>query len=584
MIHCIELLKNEILEVIGNIVTDNDLEVTVSEKDIILSPPKIKEHGDLSTNFAMAFSKKLKKNPRELASLIVSGLNAKGSRVFSEVSIAGPGFINFKLSTEQLYEGIQRILASKKSWGKHEEKPGKINLEFVSANPTGPMHVGHGRGAAVGDSVARILRFAGYSVTSEYYLNDAGRQVDNLAKSVYARYLEILNKIDSSVETIEFPEDGYHGEYVYSIANDFFNERGAEFSTGYNEDVFKEFAIESALTGIKKTLKDLDITFDVYYSEKELHKKGALESAREILENKGFLYESEGAVFFKSTEFGDEKDRVLIRSNGEPTYFAADIAYHLDKFRRGHDHLIDLWGADHHGYIPRMRASLEAMGYSGTDLEVLLVQFVSLVKGDEKLAMGKRSGNFVTLDELISEIGSDVTRWYFVAKSHDVALDFDLSQALSEDPRENPAKYAQYGHARACSILAKAHELYEKDFTEVDSGILGRLTLDDELEITKSMMMFPQVVWDAANTRSPHKIANFLIEISRMFNSYYTRYKDDPVLPKPTQQSMGWELTWDNEKTLARLAWIECFKVVTGNALNLLGLSSPQYMTSAQEV
>ncbi|MBU1221229.1 arginine--tRNA ligase [Myxococcota bacterium] len=583
MNYCMAQIKKEFVKIANEISVENGLEIIFSDSDIMLSPPKIKEHGDLSTNFAMMNSKKFGMPPVKLAAEIVKRLGSH-TDIFSAVTTAGPGFINFTLSDSQIYQGLGRILDAQTAWGRGTTKPGRINLEYVSANPTGPMHVGHGRGAAVGDSIARIMRFAGYDVTCEYYLNDAGKQVENLAESIKARYLELVKSEVGNVQTIEFPEDGYHGAYVIDMAKSFRDIHGNKPALeGIDMETLKSFAVAEALKGIKKTLADLDITFEVFYSEKALHESGALKKAQDILAQRGHIYEQDGAVFFRSSNFGDEKDRVLVKSDGAATYFAADIAYHLDKFNRGYTHLIDLWGADHHGYIPRMKASIEAFGHERDDLEVLLVQFVSLVKGDEKLAMGKRSGNFVTLDDLIAETGADVTRWYFVAKSHDVAIDFDLSEALSQDPRENPARYAQYGHARACSILKKGSSLFGDNLPVVNETVFTHLSCPEEIEISKVLMQFPQVVSDAAESRSPHKIANFLTEISRMFNSYYTRYKDDPVLPKPTQQVENWEETWDLHKTAARLAWIECFKTVTGNALNLLGLNAPEYMVSPEE-
>ena len=574
--HLIDLISNSIKKLNEK----NEIPSEAFEVEVVLNPPKIKEHGDLATNFALAAAKKARTNPRKLATLIVENMGK--SDLISDISIAGPGFINFKLAAKAMYDGLVRIIESGKNWGKGDKKDLNINLEFVSANPTGPLHVGHGRGAAVGDAISRILRFAGYDVTNEYYLNDAGRQVGKLAESIWYRYSEICKKHGKDVDTGEFPEDGYHGEYVTDMAKKLYDKfSDSLLNKGFDEEFLRNFGINEALNDIKSTLSLLNVEFDLFYSEKELHQNGAIQKAIDLLKNKGLTYELDGALFFKSTEFGDEKDRVLIRSNSDPTYFAADVAYHMNKFDRGFNKLIDLWGADHHGYISRIKGSLKALGQNPDDFEALLVQFVSLVEDGKKLSMGKRSGNFVTLKELIQKVGSDVTRWFFIAKTHDVAIDFDLKTALSNDPKENPARYAQYGHARACSILSKAETTGFK--LNYDFSVLNKLDNPEELDLIKMMLQFPELIQNSAISRSPHKIANFLLEISRAFHSYYTGFKNDPILPKNSQMKNGLPEDWDTEKTLARLLWTKAFVITTRNALTVLGLPAPEHMSSPNE-
>jgi arginyl-tRNA synthetase len=555
----------------------------VNPVSILLSPPKFKEHGDLSTNFALATAKKAKKSPREIATKIVEILGTE-KELFQSVEVAGPGFINFSIAPSALFDGLGRLLASGSAWGSGDQKSQRINLEFVSANPTGPLHVGHGRGAAIGDALAKIMSFAGYSVSTEYYLNDAGRQVDTLATSIWSRYIDICREEDSSIEESPLAEDGYRGEYVKDMAKSYFTLHGIE--NAKNELDLTEmikFGISQSVETIKKTLAKMGVEFDLFFSEKSLHKSGALKKSEEILKEKGMLYLKDGATFFKSSNYGDEKDRVMIRANGVPTYFAADIAYHLNKLERGFDTLIDIWGADHHGYVPRVKASMEAFGKSPDDFQALLVQFVSLVSSGEKLAMGKRSGNFVTLDELIDQVGADVTRWFFLSKSHDSPLDFDMEKALSADPRENPARYAQYGHARACSILDKASKEYTITIPQFSQELAKRLEAEEELDLIKLMLQFPEVIADSASSRATNRVANYLVDISRMFHSYYSKFRNDAILPKSSMIVDGWRDSWDIEKSEARLMWVDAFRIVTSNALSLLGLPAPRRMDAPKE-
>ncbi|MDA3862532.1 MAG: arginine--tRNA ligase [Deltaproteobacteria bacterium] len=560
------------------LIENNELPEILQEKDFVFSSPKMKVHGDLATNFALASAKIARMSPRKLASLLVDNLQDT-EQIISDVEIAGPGFINVTLDNYQFLQGMERILLAGKNWGKSSDKNEKINLEFVSANPTGPLHVGHGRGAAVGDALARIMKTAGYDVSCEYYLNDAGNQVDNLALSIWFNYLQICREQGREIPEIEFPQDGYHGEYIKEMATDYFAKKGCEAATNeYDAEELKKFGVAKAVEKIKTTLKKLGVEFDRFYSENELHNQGKIETAIKKLQAKGVLYQQEGALFFKSSEFEDSKDRVVIKSDGSLTYFAADIAYHADKLERGFDKMIDIWGADHHGYIPRIKSSLTAMGYSSERFEALLVQFVSLISKKKKVSMGKRSGNFVELNQLIDEVGADVTRWYFIAKSHDSALDFDLNSALSMDPKENSARYAQYGHARACSILKKV----KSKFALVPgkySPELARELGAAEINLLKFMLELPEVILNSAQSREIHHVAAYLVELSRNFHSYYTTMKDDPILPRKDVLTAK-----DENKVKARLIWLEAFRTVARNALEVLGLPAPEQMESPKEV
>lgn len=573
------ILKTELLQLLQNavnaLVASGDLCEEAARRPITLEVPKMPEHGDFATTFALHVAKLAGQKPRDLAQAIVDRLPV-GQGVLKSAEIAGPGFINLRIAKTAIQHALVRLLSAQNAWGHGEAKPGKINLEFVSANPTGPLHVGHGRGAAVGDSLARLLRFAGYDVTCEYYINDAGRQVGQLAISIWSRYIDLCREQDSSIPAVPFPEDGYHGSYVIDFAREFLNRYGIEPAYhAYDEARLRSFGVELAMAMIRRTLDRFAVHFDVFTSETVLHEGGAVRHALERLQQVGLTYEQDGALFFTATRFGDEKDRVLIRADGAPTYFAADIAYHLNKLDRGYEHLIDIWGADHHGYVPRMKCSLEAFGRSQNDLEVLLVQFVSLVNEGEKLAMGKRSGNFVTLEDLIDTVGVDVTRWFFLAKTHDVSVEFDMKVAQSADPRENPARYVQYGYARACAIWRRA-TVWNLTPADLDGVEFRELTAPEELAIARQLLSFPELVLDAAETRQTHRIAMYALELCRAFHSYYTRFKEDPILPR-SEQSLN------RVKTLARLGLVEAFRRVLGSCLYLLGIDAPETMMSLEE-
>ena len=554
--------------------------------EVSIERTKRPEHGDFACNIALALARVAKRKPRDLAEAIVECIDDPEGLIAS-TEIAGPGFINIRLAESVWHRILGEILAAGEQWGSGEPRSGRVLIEFVSANPTGPLHVGHGRGAVVGDALARLLRKAGHDVTTEYSLNDAGSQVQKLARSVQARALELLREQDPSRGSVTFPEDGYPGEYVVDIARQYLADVGeppAGELTAEQLDTLVAFGVEQMQKSIEATCKRLAITFDVWFSEKSLH-SGALLGALDELEAAGHLFEEGGARWFRATAFGDEKDRVVVRDSGEPTYFAADIAYHRDKYGRGFDHLINIWGADHHGYIPRMKGAAQALGRTADSLEVLLVQFVALLKGGKKLQQGKRLGQFVTVDEVVDQVGADVARYFFLERKFDAQVDFDLEVALSEDPRVNPAKYAQYGHARACSLLAKAERELGAKVPRFDAAVAARLTHPDELAILRRLAEFPVLVEESAAAREPHRIVTYLHDLARAFQSYYTRLKreQDPVLPMASARQPGWEQSWDMDKMNARLMWVDAIRIVSRAALTLLGLEAPTYMARLEE-
>ncbi len=556
--------------------------------EIPINPPKKPEHGDFATSIALIAAKKAKTSPRDLAAAIKDRIR-DDEGILESVEIAGPGFMNIRIAEDVWYRGLETILLEKSDFGRGSKKSApKINIEFVSANPTGPLHVGHGRGAAVGDSIARLLSFAGYDVTTEYYLNDAGRQVRNLGHSVHVRALQILKQEgpqDIQVGEIpEMDEDGYFGDYVVDIARALIQEKTAKWVvTNADIDEISSFAAGRLTENLKKTLEKFNVHFDVWTSEKKLHESGAVKKTINALKEQSRIYDRDGALWFKATEFGDEKDRVVIRETGEPTYFASDIAYHADKLNRGFDHLINVWGADHHGYVPRMKAAVQALGRSPETLETLLVQFVTLKRGKEKLSMGKRSGEFVSVDDLLDEVGTDPVRYFFLERRHDSHIDFDIETAGSSDPTVNPAIYVQYGHARASSILKKAEKELAISKPRFSMETARRLENADELKILRRMMDFPTIANEAAKTREPHRIVNYLLDLSRQFQSYYTRTKNDPVLPPPSVRQGDWKKSWDWEKTSARLMWVEAIKTVCKNCLDILGLAAPERMAQLSD-
>ena len=517
--------------------------------------PKDTSHGDYSTNIAMQLTRVLRKNPRMIANAILEHFDTEKAQV-EKVEIAGPGFINLFMKNEALTSIIPEVLKEGKDYGSTNDGKGlKYNVEFVSANPTGDLHLGHAKGAAVGDAMCRIMEKAGYNVTREYYINDAGKQITNLALSLYSRYLEQFG-IERPI-----PEDGYMGQDVIDIARQIKGNVGDKYVNISEEDAiayFREIGTEHELQKIKDILKEFRVSFDVWFSETTLYKERRVEEAINKLKEKGHTFEEDGALWFRSTTFGDDKDRVLIKSDGSYTYFTPDIAYHLSKFSRGYDYLVDLFGADHHGYINRMKAAVRALGYDDSQLNIDIIQMVRMVENGEVVKMSKRTGNAVTIKDLIEDIGVDATRYFFVSKAASSPFDFDLGLAKSKS-NENPVYYAQYAHARLSSINKAAKE---KQFTMADHYEL--LKEPKEIDLLKEINEFRNTVNDAARTRAPHKIANYIQKLASLFHSFYN---DCHILDEENR-----------ELSSQRLALCEATRITLANALDLLGVSAPDNM------
>ena len=519
----------------------------------LMVPPK-KEFGDFASNFAMQSARALRCNPRVLAQYIVENLDCP---YVKKAEIAGPGFINFYLNPDWVYDMLARIVEAGENYGNlPKASDEKIQLEYVSANPTGPLHVGHGRGAAVGSALANLLKAAGYDVEQEYYINDAGNQMTNLARSVNARYLELLGK------EIEFPEDGYHGHDIIDTAQRIINKYGDRFlqmEEAERLEEFKTIAYQEKLAALKEDLERFNVRFDVWFSEKTLHEANKIKEACEILLEKGYMYEQDGALWLKSTAFGDDKDRVVIRDNGVPTYFAADIAYHANKFGRGFDRVINLWGADHHGYIARMKAAMQCMGYQPEQLEILILQMVRLLRDGQEVKMSKRTGQSVTLNELIDEVGTDAARFFFVMRSIDSQLDFDLDLAVKKS-NDNPVFYVQYAHARICSIM---RQVAEAGITVQGKGNYKLLTEPVEVDLIKKLGEYPEMLAEAAKERAVQQVAHYVYELAGLFHSAYNQCRILGV---------------NEELQQARLAMVMAVGHVVRHALSILGVSAPEKM------
>lgn len=524
--------------------------------DILLETPKNKENGDYATNLAMQLTKLAKKPPRVIAEEIVANLDKTGTAI-EAIDIAGPGFINITLNTDYLADVVLAVLEQGKNYGRSNTgNAERVQVEFVSANPTGDLHLGHARGASVGDSLCNVLDFAGYDVEREYYINDAGNQINNLAKSVEARYFQALG-MDS-----EMPEDGYHGQDIIDIGKQLAEEFGDTYAKLSDEErfnFFRNYGLNVELDKLKKDLADFRVSFDNWYSETSLYANGKIDVALQKLRDNGHVYEEEGATWFRSTTFGDDKDRVLIKNDGSYTYLTPDIAYHEDKIQRGFDKLINIWGADHHGYIPRMKAAIQALGYDGDTLEVSVIQMVQLYKDGEKMKMSKRTGKAVTLRELVEEVGLDAVRYFFAMRSGDTHMDFDLDLAVSQS-NENPVYYAQYAHARISSILRQAVDMKLSG----ESANLQLLKAEKEIDLMKKLGDFPQEVATAAKLRAPHRVANYIQELAAAFHSFYNAEK---VLDAANV-----------ELSSARIALITATRTTIANALRLIGVSAPERM------
>ena len=522
--------------------------------EVQLTVPPKKEFGDFATNFAMQSARALRCNPRVLAQYIVEHLDCA---YVKRMEIAGPGFLNFYLDPDWVYDMLAHIVEAGENYGNlPKASDEKIQVEYVSANPTGPLHVGHGRGAAVGSALSNLLKAAGYDVEQEYYINDAGNQMNNRARSVNARYLELLG------QTCEFPEDGYHGHDIIDTAQriiDKYGDRFLKMEEDERLEQFKTIAYQEKLAALKEDLERFNVRFDVWFSEKTLHEANKIHEACDYLLEKGYMEKRDGALWLKSTEFGDDKDRVVIRDNGVPTYFAADIAYHTNKFNRGFDRVINLWGADHHGYIARMKAAMQCMGFKPDQLEILVLQMVRLLRDGQEVKMSKRTGQSVTLNELIDEVGTDAARFFFVMRSIDSQLDFDLDLAVKKS-NDNPVFYVQYAHARICSIM---RQVAEAGITVQGKGNYRLLTEPVEVDLIKKLGEYPEMLAAAAKERAVQQVAHYVYDLAGLFHSAYNQCRILGV---------------NEELQQARLAMVMAVGHVVRHALSILGVSAPEKM------
>ncbi len=524
--------------------------------EVSVERSKEDKFGDYSTNIALLLGKKINDSPVNVASDIIRHI--KNNDFFSEIKVVPPGFINFFVKNGKLQGVLKAILDENKKFGYFKSRNEKVQVEFVSANPTGPLHVGHGRGAAIGDCIANVLSAYGYEVCREYYLNDAGAQIDTLGVSVKYRYLELLDQKENFPDKWnEYPT--YQGEYVKEIAREIKNKYG----DGWREKeigVFSRFAVEGMTRGIKEDLEIFGVSFDRWFKESELHQKKEIDKILKILEKKGYIEHKDGAVWFKSSLFGDAKDRVIIRQNNAPTYLASDIAYHAQKFKH-YNQVVNVWGADHHGYIQRMKAAAEALGYKPEDLRIVLVQLVKLSREGEIISMSTRSGEFITLRELLDEVGKDAARFIFMTRRSDAQLEFDLELAKKKS-LDNPVYYIQYAHARLCSILRLAEEK-KINLQKLNTAGLELLQQKEELNLIKLLVQFPDVIEDAARALEPHRLTVYLMEIAQSFHSFYNIHR---------------VITDEADLTLARLSLIKSIQIVIENALGLLGVAAPEKM------
>ncbi|HGH5464023.1 TPA: arginine--tRNA ligase [Staphylococcus pseudintermedius] len=539
-----------------------EIEKSIQQANIVESIPEIKieipkdtKNGDYATNIAMVLTKLAKRNSREIAQLIVDHLDTEAAHV-KKIDIAGPGFINFYLDSSYLNAVIDQALELDTQFGRvAESKNKKILVEYVSANPTGDLHIGHARNAAVGDTLCNILDAAGYDVTREYYINDAGNQITNLAKSIEARYLQHLG------QKAEMPADGYHGQDIKNIGADLAKKQPnlMDLSDDERLKTFRQLGVDYEMAKLKQDLADFNIHFDNWFSETSLYEKGEIKAVLERMKENGYTYEQDGATWLRTTDFKDDKDRVLIKKDGTYTYFLPDIAYHYDKFQRGNDNLINLFGADHHGYINRLKASLETFGVDSDRLEIQIMQMVRLMQDGEEVKMSKRTGNAITLREIMDEVGIDAARYFLTMRSADTHFDFDMALA-KEQSQDNPVYYAQYAHARICSILRQA----EAQGYQVEKGAdYQTITNDKAIELLKKVAEFEPMIEGAAEARAPHRVTNYIQDLAAHFHKFYNAEK---------------VLTEDQAKTKAHLALIDAVRITLRNALQLVGVTAPEQM------
>ncbi|MEE8259740.1 MAG: arginine--tRNA ligase [Nitrospinaceae bacterium] len=552
-----ETVKNQIADALIRAKENGDLNFQ-EMPDIVIEEPKDEKLGDFATTLAMQLARSEKKNPKVIAEAICGFLN-DGAGSIESAEVAGPGFINIKMSGDFFLSRFQEAILQGREFGQSDVgQKKKVLLEFVSANPTGPLHVGHGRGAAVGHALSCLLKKAGFDVSTEYYINDIGNQMNTLGRSTWIRYQELLKK------KVEFPEDGYKGEYIKDIAQAVIDTDGSSHLDKQAEDAltfFREFSKDSILAGIRSDLKEFRVEFDCWFNESSLDDDDSVNKAIDWLRDKGFVYEKDGATWVKTSQFKDAADRVIIKQGGERTYFCSDIAYHKNKVDRGYDLILDLWGADHHGYVPRMQSVLQALGYDEEVFKVLLVQFVSLKRGGQKVSMSTRSGEFETLADVIAEVGVDATRFFFLMRSSDNHLDFDLDLAKKESP-ENPVYYIQYAHARICSVFRTAGE-QEVPMADLASADISLLKETEEFALIKKILAYPACIEKSALSLEIHRIAFYLQELVSIFHSYYKQHR---------------VVTGNRELTLARLLLLDCLRNVIASGLAVLGVSAPEKM------
>ncbi len=524
----------------------------------VIEEPRERQFGDLATNLAMVLTKQARRAPREIAEILLKHLQ-KDKTWIEKAEIAGPGFINLYLNSEWLTGVIPEIVEQGKDYGRVNLGQGKkVQVEFVSANPTGLLHMGNARGAALGDSLAALLERAGYEVSREFYINDAGNQIYNFGLSLEARYLEAFG------QTVEFPENGYHGEDLIDTVKGLIEKVGNKYLNMESElrrEFLVRYALDEKLTAIKETLMDFGVEYDVWFSEQSLHDSGAVQKTIEVLEQKNYIYEKDGALWLKSTVLGDEKDEVLVRNNGTPTYFAGDIAYHKNKFDRGFDWVINIWGADHHGHVARMKGAMQALDYNPDALQVILMQLVRLIQDGEIVRMSKRSGRYITLRELIDEVGKDAARFFFILRDPDSTVEFDLDLAKSQSS-DNPVYYVQYAHARLCSILRQAQDNgLDLDLPNHDE--LSLLTSREEESLLKKLADYPGEIGLAARTQEPHRLARYVLDLASLFHTFYNSQR---------------VLVEDEGLRKSRLALVRSTKQVIANVLGIIGVTAPERM------
>ncbi|HYZ14152.1 MAG TPA: arginine--tRNA ligase [Actinomycetota bacterium] len=556
------MIEDALADLLRSALASSGLDLDGEPPEIVLTKPKQKEHGDFATNLALQVAGRVGKPPLEVAEIIVANLPV--SDVIESKEIARPGFINFRVRDDWLHRALRDVAAQGAMYGRSAPSGRRVQVEFVSANPTGPLTLGHARNAAIGDALARLFEFTGLEVLREYYFNDAGGQMDRFGDSVVARYLQAVGR------EAEVPQDGYHGAYLADIAEDILRAVGpslADLPPDERMLRLRDEAVQRVLPQIRSTLDRFGVRFDVYTSERTLAERGEIELAVQRLRQAGLAYEADGAVWFRSTEFGDDKDRVLIRSNGRHTYFAADCAYVIDKFSRGFDHVVYVWGADHHGDVARVRGAAQALGYDPSSLEFVVYQWVAFLRDGEPVPMSKRAGTFVTLDELMDEVGTDAARFHLLMFSPDATMNFDI-EAVRQQSMDNPVYYVQYGHARIASILRKAAER-RVELRSIDEVDLWRLSHEAELDLLRAIADVERQIRTAAERRAPHRLTHAAQDIAGRFHRFYTEcsvLSDDAAL------------------TQARLWLCVGTKQVIANLLELLGVSAPESMERSEDV